>query len=370
MTHRSSVATASALLLALSLHGAAARAAAGDEAEPSPLLAFYDFEKPTASGPDTFWVRERGESAVDLSAAFRYAGERSLRLHEVAGNGDFVEFLAYFPVRTSGSVFVQFYVLFAEVGERFNFGLAGSGWFLHQGQHGHAVWLQTAAGSLRHQPAEGWEDLLAVRPFVWYFVDLAYHVDAGRYDLAIWEEGRDEPLLDLRGKRAFCDADASSVRFASLIGDLEDEGSFDVFVDQFLVGSHPSVRLAPFVAPGRRRLFVDHLATAAPPPASASRGDLLALARRHLRALPGDGAPSAELADALEGMADAAIRSRQLALAARLLEPLRRSADYRRSTRAMLKLSDVYHLSGDRAAERAMREAIYGRLTYEETGEP
>lgn len=362
---------ASAVLLALALP----LAAGGQEDQPaeapsSPLLASYDFERPTPSGPDTFWARAAEGGAVDLSTAFRLAGERSLRLHERAGNGDFVEFLAYFPERLTGSVFVQFYVLFAEPGERFNFGLAGSGWFLSKGQHGHAVWLQTEGGKLRHHPASGWEDLLVIRPFVWYLVDLAYHVDSGRYDLAIWEEDREEPLLDLRAVRGYADADASSVRFASLIGDLEDRGSFDVFVDQLVIGSHPSVRLAPFVAPGRRRLFVDMLEGGTPPPAAA-KGDLTALGRRYLSELQDlDGPIGRELAGAIEGVADAALRAGDLTIAAELFERLRSSPDGAQVTRAMLKLSDVHHLSGNRKAERALREAIYGRLTYQEASQP
>jgi hypothetical protein len=362
---------ASVTLFALAAAVAAVAEPGQPEATPaSPLLASYDFETPSPSGPDTYWTRAVDGNEADLSAAFRFAGKRSLRLHETAGNDDFVEFLSYLPERRTGSVFVQFYVLFAEPGERFNFGLAGSRWFLHKGQHGQAVWLQTAAGKLRHQPASGWEDLLVIRPFVWYLVDLAYHVDAGRYDLAIWEEDRREPLLDLRAVRGFADADASSVRFASLIGDLEDRGSFDVFVDELVIGSHPSVRLAPFVAPGRRRLFVDMLA-AGTPPAAMEKGDLTALGRRHLNDLRElDGPMGKELAASIEGVADAALRGRELALAAELFESLRSVPDAAQVTRAMLKLADVHHLSGNRKAERALREAIYGRLTYQEGGRP
>lgn len=47
------------------------------------------------------------------------------------------------------------------------------------------------------------------------------------------------------------------VRYFSFIGDLEDEGRFSYFVDDLLVATDPSVRLEPFVAPGRRRYFVE-----------------------------------------------------------------------------------------------------------------
>ena len=47
-------------------------------------------------------------------------------------------------------------------------------------------------------------------------------------------------------------------------------------------------------------------------------------------------------------------------------------SDPERRTRMLLKLSDVKHLRGDVAGERALRESIYGRLEYEErkTGGP
>jgi len=53
-----------------------------DQPEGSPILAYYDFEEPTPSGPDTYWLRAQSGAGVDLSAAFRagdVAAERELR---------------------------------------------------------------------------------------------------------------------------------------------------------------------------------------------------------------------------------------------------------------------------------------------------
>ena len=169
--------------------------------EASPILAYYDFETSTPSGPDTFWVREPGGGEVALSRAFRVTGERSLHISEVPQNRDFAEFLAYFRERQEGTIFIQFYLLLTDVEERFNFGLAGQNWFLSKEKDGHAVWLQAADGFFRHQPNEGWEDLFAPRLFAWYFIDLVYQIDLGTYDLAIYEEGIDQPLVDLHGAR-------------------------------------------------------------------------------------------------------------------------------------------------------------------------
>ena len=286
----------------------------GNLPDASPVLAEYDFEAPTPSGPDTFWVRQPADAEVALSTAFRRSGERSLHVSEVDGNRDFAEFLAYFPERREGSVFVQFYLLLTDPEQRFNLGLAGAAWFLSIEPHGHAVWMQTADGFLRHRHEDGWQDLFAPRPFAWYFVDLVFDVDRGRYDLRIYEEGVEEPVLDLRRVPGLNGHPGSSVRYLSFIGDLEDAGRFDFFVDDLLIASDPAVLNRPFVAPGRRSLFVDSLAVAEPADLSeAQLEDLLWQTRSWLdRLAVGD--PQVPL-KRLEAAADAAFRSGALELA-------------------------------------------------------
>lgn len=334
----------------------------------SPVLASYDFEQPTASGPDTFWLRDGKGGRVDLSAAFRVSGDRSLHLREAAGNRDFAEFLGYFAERTEGTVFVQFYLLLTDPGQRFNFGLAGTRWFLSREQHGHAVWLGTRGGAFGHRPADRWVEVFVPQPFVWYFVDLVYRIDLGSYDLAIYEEGCgsgcEQPIADLRDQRNLADANDSSVRYFSFIGDLEDEDRFDYFVDDVLVASDPAVRQRPFVAPGRRQLFVDRLRIADAQLSAAERDDLLFAARQWLRGrLPAEAA-EAPSPDRLEQAADEAFAIGDLALADALYARLADQPG--RQIRVRLKRADVAHRSGDVAAERAMREAIYGRLELEE----
>ncbi len=331
--------------------------------EASPILSAYDFERPTPSGPDTFWARQSGGGEVALSQAFRVSGERSLHISEVPGNRDFAEFLAYFRECENGAVFIQFYLLLTDPEQRFNFGLAGQRWFLSRERHGHAVWLQTDDGVFRHQTAEGWRQLFAPRPFAWHFVDIVYHVDRGRYDLAIWEEGLEDPLVDLRGARAMHGQDHSAVKFFSLIGDLEDDGRFDFFVDDLLIATDPAVRQAPFVAPGRRRWFVDLMAAGPRPARSPEESrDLFWRARRWLDEL---GEQTGEAArDRLEAAADEAFHAGELDLAEAIYERLRK--DPERRLRMLLKLADVKHVRGDVAGERTLREHIYGRLDFEE----
>ncbi len=329
----------------------------------SPILARYDFEESTPSGPDTFWVRESGDGEVALSRAFRVSGERSLHISEVPGNRDFAEFLAYFRDTREGAVFIQFYLLLTDPGQRFNFGLAGEKWFLSLERHGQAIWLQTDDGYLRHRTADGWQDLFAPTPFSWYFVDIVYHVDLGRYDLAIYEESGRDALVDLRKIGSMNGHPGSAVKFFSLIGDLEDAGRFDFFVDDLTIATDPEVLQEPFVAPGRRRYFVDSLAVGRLEPRSEWQRDLLFQWARETLEDP-EWEPSKRALDRLEKAGDQAFRAGELRLARRVYERLRTSPD--RAGRALLKLADVLYLEHDFEGERSLRESIYGRLEPEE----
>jgi len=350
--------------------------------EPSPILAFYDFEQPEPTGPHTFRLFEEPRGGLDLSDELRVSGARSLRLREGRGDGAFTEFLGYFPERRDGLLAVQFWFLLPEPAQPFNFALAGPRWFLAFERDGHAVWIAGRDGRLAHRPAGEWRDLFELRAFTWYFVDLVYDPPRGVYALRISEEGIEEPLVDLRSQRNTADSDESAVRFLSLIGDLEDRGSATVFVDDLLIATDPDVRLDPFVAPGRRRFFVELHPAPGGVPEGVERDDLLAEARRWLVTQSAVGPPTGPLdeerAARLERAADAAFlgagpaslaqndprRGRDLDLAEQLYGILREAPG--RSWRALLKLSDVYFLRGDLEGERRAREAIFGGLRLAE----
>ena len=77
---RSAASTSLALALLVLAVAAQLRAAESadlhhqDHPETSPILAEYDFEWQSPSGPDTFWVRQYGDGEVALSNAFRVSG--------------------------------------------------------------------------------------------------------------------------------------------------------------------------------------------------------------------------------------------------------------------------------------------------------
>lgn len=333
-------------------------AAAG---ESSPVMAAYDFEQDTPSGPDTFWARESEVQRVDLSTAFRTSGERSLRIEDAAGNRDFAEFLGYLPERADGAVFWQFYVLFTDVDDVHNFGVSGARWFLDRDLHGQAFWLQLRDGRLRDHRAEGWGDLIAVEPFRWYFVDWLYDIDDGRYDLRIFVEGEEEPLADVRGVWNYTGKAGSSVRYFSFIGDLEDKTDPTYFVDDVLFAADPELRLAPFVAPGRRQLFVERWRRA--PVTKAGLADRAHKAQSLLSRLDVNDLDEAQVQQ-VEAAADDLVAADRLDEAEAIYEVLLQRPDT--SVRALLKIADVRFLKGDLEGERAAREAIYGRLGFED----
>lgn len=338
-----------------------------EHSEESPVLAEYDFERPSPSGPDTFWVRQSGDGEVALSNAFRVSGSRSLHISEVPGNRDFAEFLAYFRECREGTVFIQFYLLLTDPEQRFNFGLAGPGWFLNMDKNGHAIWLQTNDGVFQHLTggeSRGWQQLFAPSPFAWYFVDFVYHVADGTYDLAIFEEGLEEPVIDVRSAVNANGNEGSSVKYFSLIGDLEDAGRFDFFVDDLIIATDPAVRQRPFVAPGRRKTFVEMLpAERRQDLTDEERSDLFWQARAWVEEVTEDTAR--ETLDRLESAGDEAFLAGEIDLAEEIYERL---SDFgARRSRVLLKLADVKHLRGDVRGERALREEFYGRLDYEES---
>lgn len=363
--HRPILGWLSFAVLGLTLSGAApaqkqpAAGTAPDES--SPIMAAYDFEEDQSSGPDTFWVRESDVQRVDLSTAFRTSGERSLRIEDAAGNRDFAEFLGYLPERVEGAVFWQFYVLFTDVDDAHNFGVSGVEWFLDRSLHGQAFWLQVKDGRMRHHEAEDWQNLLAVEPFRWYFVDWLYDIDVGRYDLRIFAEGDDVPLVDVRGVMNYTGKPGSSVRYFSFIGDLEDKTDPNYFVDDVLFAADPELRLAPFVAPGRRQLFVESWRRA--PVTMDGLAERAHAAQSLLRLTDVADLDDVQIQQ-VEAAADDLVADGRLKEAHDIYSALLGREDT--YVRALLKIADVRFLEGDLEGERQARESIYGRLGYEE----
>lgn len=329
-----------AALAAAGLLLAPALAGSGDEPHFS-TLADHRFEgEPTPTGPDTFRVFEKARGRVDVSETFRWSGERSVEIRDVAGDRDFPELQGYFSPQESGVLWAHFALLFTDTEEPFNIALAGpAGFRLADG--GIAFWLTARDGHLAHVSDGIPKKLLPIVPFTWYQVDVWYDVARGRYDLAIRVEGEERPAVALAAQPNAASRPGSAVDKFSFIGDAGSDVSRVVYyVDDIVIARDGPADLAPFVAPGRRQLFLHTLAVDEP----ASR-------------LDDAGQPTA---DWLEWDGDRAAAAGALAAAGEAFQRALDSGGDRR--RLLLKLADVRFLAGDVEGERELREAIYGSL--------
>jgi hypothetical protein len=231
----------------------AARAA---DARPS-LLASYSFDDDVSTGPDTFAVYRGGKGNVRLSQAFHVSGYRSVELRDVAGDGTMPELQGYFPQRRDGRLYFHFSLLTASPAEELNVALAGPRWFQHE-KDGISFWLATRNGRLVHVTAGAERPLFAVEAFVWYAVDVSYDLAAGTYDLTIHREGVEAPVVALRDQPNAVGQPGSAVDKFSFVGSpYTDRSNVVFYVDDVVIGGDRAVAKLPFVAPGRRKLFVD-----------------------------------------------------------------------------------------------------------------
>ena len=301
--------------------------------KPSPILVRYSFDDgKTDTGPDTFSVFRNARGNVQLSNAFRLSGYQSVEIQDVAGDKDFPELQGYFPERRDGWLVVHFALLVVDPREELNVALAGPGGF-RLGKDGMALWLATRDGELTHTSDSMPKRLLPLKPFTWYGIDVDYDIARGRYDLYVFEEGIEKPVLSLKNQPNAAAQPGSSVSVFSFIGDnMDDRSNVTYYVDDVVVATDRDLVLPPFIAPGRRKFFVE---TAAVPQAK-----------------------SLELS--LERQGDRAFHRRELNEAKRLYEQALATSEQK--GRLLLKLADVSFLLGDLQAEKALREKIFGSL--------
>jgi tetratricopeptide (TPR) repeat protein len=241
---------------------------------PAPLVR-YSFDSHVDTGPDTFAVFQHAKGTVRLVSSPRLSGFRALEIRDVARDGTFPELQGYFAVQRRGRLYAHFAFLVTETTQDLNIALAGPAHFTIR-KDGMAFWLAVKDGWLVHYPATkvlGPSRLAAVgrcvskpiarvEPFLWYVVDVAYDIDCGVYDLTIRLEGRADPVAVLSKQPVASGAVPTAVDKFSFIGDLDDAFAATYYVDDVVIGTDEAIAQLPFVAPGRRRLFVDRFADA------------------------------------------------------------------------------------------------------------
>lgn len=230
---------------------------------PGSILVRYSFDDGvTDTGPDTFRVFENSKGSVALSHAYRWSGDSSVEIRDIAGDRDFPELQGYFQPISSGSLYAHFAFLTTTPEEELNVALAGPQWF-RLARNGIAFWLQAREGFLFHYSDSIPKRLFRLEPFTWYFVDVTYRIGEGVYDLLVRKEGDSAPRVSLTGQPNAANQPGSIVDKFSFVGDVEDDVSQVLYyVDDVVIGTDRGIRALPLVAPGRRRLFVQSLAEA------------------------------------------------------------------------------------------------------------
>jgi len=225
--------------------------------EPFNLLVRYSFDDGNIeSGPDTFAIYENSKGTVKLSNLYQMSGYNSIEIRDHEYDGDFPELQGYFPLRDKGKLYIYFALMIVNPEEELNIALAGPKYFGLQ-KDGIAFWLKLKDGVLRHVSDSIPQKLFRPRAYIWYGIQAVYDIDAGLYDLHIYEEGQEQTLVALAHQPNATNQPASSIDKFSFIGDHNsDLSNVTYYVDDVLITTNQPADSNPFVAPGRRRLFI------------------------------------------------------------------------------------------------------------------
>jgi hypothetical protein len=223
----------------------------------APLVDYHFDDEDLASGPDTFRIIQSSKGSVRLSNQYRYSGSRSLEIRSVTGDPDFPELQGYFPRQDHGVLSIQFALLLTNPDEPVNIALAGPSHF-YQKENGLALWLKVEKGVLSQVSAQKTEDLFPARPFIWYLVHCTYRIDAGTYDLEIREEYQKQPIASRTGQPNVMNQPGSKLdRYSFVSNPFGNNSNALFYVDDLTIAAASGQAPPQFVAPGRRKLFVD-----------------------------------------------------------------------------------------------------------------
>lgn len=207
------------------------------------------------SGPDTFELFERGTSEVSLSSEFSFRGGHSLHIQDYIENSSFPEFQGYFPTISGGTLEIGFALMTPNPEERFNIALAGDQHF-SMAQNGIGFWLLNDSGTLRHMSDSIPKRLFDLTPFRWYWFDIKLDVTNGEYSMNVIDESGAQ-IINIENQKHPTNSKKSNLKKYSFIGDLEDQGNADFYIDEFILRTDHADSPKPLIAPGRRSLFVD-----------------------------------------------------------------------------------------------------------------
>jgi len=224
----------------------------------SDILVSYSFDDDNIeTGPDTFAVFENGKGCVDLTDSFRFSGYNSVEISDGTGDKDFPELQGYFPTRKTGKLYIHFAFLTTDQNDILNIALAGPNFF-NLTKDGIGFWLKTKNGYLYHVSDSMPKKLFPINEFRWYLVDVTYDIDKGIYDLKITEEYQSSPIVLLENQINSSNNPKSVVNIFSFVTDpFTDKSNLTYYVDDVIIGINEDILKTKFVAPGRKKYFVD-----------------------------------------------------------------------------------------------------------------
>ena len=223
------------------------------------ILADFSFDDGNlASGPDSFMVFEYAKGSVLLNNEFVFSGSHSVEIRDVAGDGDFPELQGYFPVQRNGILHFHFSMLLTGLDDDFHLALAGPRNFEFE-KDGIAFWMALREGEIWQYSQGRPKTLFQPQTFTWYHVDVSYDIEAGIYDLVMREEHNPDPIIELFDQPNVISVKNSAINKFSFAGDIQTNLSNAVYyIDDILVTTSEEIFDQKLIAPGRRRLFMDH----------------------------------------------------------------------------------------------------------------
>ncbi len=224
----------------------------------SDILVSYSFDDNNIeTGPDTFHIFENAKGCVDLSDSYRFSGYNSVQISDVVGDKDFPELQGYFPTRKSGKLYIHFAFLTTDINDLLNIALAGPKFF-NLTKDGIGFWLKTKDGYLYHVSDSMPKKLIPIIDYRWYSVDVTYDIDLGTYDLQVREENYYTTLVDLKEQKNATNNPNSVVNTFSFVTDpFTDNSALTYYVDDIIISLDEHILKKDFVAPGRKKFFVD-----------------------------------------------------------------------------------------------------------------
>ncbi len=220
------------------------------------ILASYSLDdKNIVTGPDTFQLFQHGKGTISLSELYRYSGYRSIQINDTPNDGDFPELQGYFDSSNKDIIYFHFAFMVTSINEHFNIALAGKEGFRLK-QNGIGFWLQNDNGLLRHYSDGIPKKIFQIEPYIWYVVDVSYDLVSAYYDLSIMSEFGEKLVYIEKAKNAG-NQKHSKVNMFSFVGDLSDNQVSDYYVDDIIISTDKFTNKVAFVAPGRKKLFVD-----------------------------------------------------------------------------------------------------------------